>query len=133
MAGSVNKVILVGNLGRDPEVRTTKDGYPIVHLSVATSDSWKDKLTGERREKTEWNRVVIFNEKLGEIAQKYLRKAGVPAATKKVKEKGVPDFLQRSMPDIAALAKPSPPPPKASASGRMPTAAMIPTIPAALR
>lgn len=74
MAGSVNKVILIGNLGRDPEVRTTQDGYPIVHLSVATSDSWKDKSSGERRERTEWHRVVIFNEKLGEIAQKYLRK-----------------------------------------------------------
>ena len=74
MAGSVNKVILIGNLGRDPEVRTTQDGYPIVHLSVATSDSWKDKSTGERRERTEWHRVVIFNEKLGEIAQQYLRK-----------------------------------------------------------
>ncbi|MGB1547148.1 MAG: single-stranded DNA-binding protein [Alphaproteobacteria bacterium] len=74
MAGSVNKVILVGNLGRDPEVRTTQDGHPIVHLSVATSDSWKDKSTGERRERTEWHRVVIFNDKLGEIAQKYLRK-----------------------------------------------------------
>jgi len=74
MAGSVNKVIIIGNLGRDPEVRTTQDGHPIVHLSVATSDSWKDKSTGERRERTEWHRVVIFNDKLGEIAQKYLRK-----------------------------------------------------------
>ncbi len=74
MAGSVNKVILIGNLGRDPEVRTTQDGTAIVHLSVATSDNWKDKATGERRERTEWHRVVIFNEKLGEIAQKYLRK-----------------------------------------------------------
>ncbi|PCJ59605.1 MAG: single-stranded DNA-binding protein [Rhodospirillaceae bacterium] len=74
MAGSVNKVILIGNLGRDPEVRNTQDGTVIVHLSVATSDSWKDKATGERRERTEWHRVVIFNEHLGSIAQKYLRK-----------------------------------------------------------
>jgi len=74
MAGSVNKVILIGNLGRDPEVRNTQDGTAIVHLSVATSENWKDKTTGERRERTEWHRVVLFNEKLGEIAQKYLRK-----------------------------------------------------------
>lgn len=74
MAGSVNKVILVGNLGRDPEVRHTQDGAPIVNLSVATSESWRDRATGERRERTEWHRVVIFNDKLGEIAQKYLRK-----------------------------------------------------------
>ena len=74
MAGSVNKVILVGNLGRDPEVRHTQNGDPIVHLSMATSESWKDKQTGERREKTEWHRVVVFNENLGRIAQQYLRK-----------------------------------------------------------
>jgi len=74
MAGSVNKVILVGNLGRDPEVRTTQDGSPIVHLSVATSESWRDRNSGERRERTEWHRVVIFNERLGEVAQKYLHK-----------------------------------------------------------
>jgi single-strand DNA-binding protein len=74
MAGSVNKVILVGNLGRDPEVRTMQDGNPVVNLSVATSESWRDKNSGERREKTEWHRVVIFNDKLGEVAQKYLRK-----------------------------------------------------------
>lgn len=74
MAGSVNKVILVGNLGRDPEVRHTQDGSPIVNLSVATSESWRDRSSGERRERTEWHRVVIFNDKLGEIAQKYLRK-----------------------------------------------------------
>ena len=64
MAGSVNKVILVGNLGADPEIRQTQDGRPIVNLRVATSDSWRDKATGERREKTEWHRVVIFNEGL---------------------------------------------------------------------
>ncbi len=74
MAGSVNKVIVIGNLGRDPEVRHTQDGTAIVHLSVATSESWKDKASGERKEKTEWHRVVIFNERLGEIAQKYLSK-----------------------------------------------------------
>lgn len=74
MAGSVNKVILVGNLGADPEIRQTKDGKAIANLSVATSDSWKDKNTGERREKTEWHRVVIFNEGLTRIAEQYLRK-----------------------------------------------------------
>ena len=74
MAGSVNKVILVGNLGRDPEVRHTNDGNPIVNLSVATSEQWRDRNSGERRERTEWHRVVIFNERLGEFAQKYLHK-----------------------------------------------------------
>jgi len=74
MAGSINKVILVGNLGRDPEVRHTQDGTKIVNFSMATSESWKDKTTGERREKTEWHRVVIFNERLAEIAEKYLHK-----------------------------------------------------------
>ena len=74
MAGSVNKVILVGNLGRDPEVRHTNDGNPIVNLSVATSENWRDRNSGERRERTEWHRVVVFNDKLGEIAQKYLKK-----------------------------------------------------------
>jgi single-strand DNA-binding protein len=74
MAGSVNKVILVGNLGRDPEVRHTQAGGLIVQLSVATSENWRDKASGERKERTEWHRVVIFNEKLAEVAQKYLRK-----------------------------------------------------------
>ena len=74
MAGSVNKVILIGNLGRDPEIRSTQDGTRVANLSVATSESWRDKNTGERREKTEWHRVVIFNERLGEVAEKYLRK-----------------------------------------------------------
>ena len=74
MAGSVNKVILVGNLGRDPEVRSTQNGQKIVNMTVATSESWKDRQTGERREKTEWHRVVIFNPNLGEIAERYLRK-----------------------------------------------------------
>jgi single-strand DNA-binding protein len=72
--GSVNKVILVGNLGRDPEVRHSQDGNKIVNMSLATSESWTDKSSGERREKTEWHRVVIFNDRLGEIAEKYLKK-----------------------------------------------------------
>ncbi|MBV9533059.1 MAG: single-stranded DNA-binding protein [Bradyrhizobium sp.] len=74
MAGSVNKVILVGNLGKDPEIRRTQDGRPIAHLSVATSDTWRDRATGERKEKTEWHRVVIFNEGLAKVAEQYLRK-----------------------------------------------------------
>ncbi len=74
MAGSVNKVILVGNLGRDPEVRNTQDGRKIVNLSLATSESWRDKQSGERKEKTEWHRVVIFNENLAEVAEKFLKK-----------------------------------------------------------
>jgi single-strand DNA-binding protein len=74
MAGSVNKVILVGNLGKDPEIRRTQDGRPIANLSVATSESWRDKATGERKEKTEWHRVVIFNEGLCKVAEQYLKK-----------------------------------------------------------
>ena len=74
MAGSVNKVILVGNLGRDPEIRSTQDGTRIANLSLATSETWRDRNSGERRERTEWHRVVIFNEKLSEVAEKYLRK-----------------------------------------------------------
>ncbi len=74
MAGSVNKVILVGNLGADPDVRSTKDGRPVVNLSVATSENWRDKNSGERREKTEWHRVVIFSEGLCRIAEQYLKK-----------------------------------------------------------
>ncbi len=74
MAGSVNKVILVGNLGKDPEIRRTQDGRPVANLSVATSDTWRDKATGERREKTEWHRVVIFNEGLCRVAEQYLKK-----------------------------------------------------------
>ncbi len=74
MAGSVNKVILVGNLGRDPEVRFVQDGSRVANLSVATSESWRDKQSGERRERTEWHRVVIWNQNLAEIAEKYLRK-----------------------------------------------------------
>ena len=74
MAGSVNKVILIGNLGKDPEIRRTQDGRPVANLSVATSESWRDKATGERREKTEWHRVVIFNEGLCKIVEQYLKK-----------------------------------------------------------
>jgi len=74
MAGSVNKVILVGNLGKDPETRRMTSGDPVVNLSVATSETWRDKASGERKEKTEWHRVVIFNKNLAEVAEKYLRK-----------------------------------------------------------
>ena len=74
MAGSVNKVILVGNLGKDPEVRNAQSGIKIVNLTVATSDSWNDKMSGERKEQTEWHRVVIMNDRLGEFAEKYLKK-----------------------------------------------------------
>jgi len=74
MAGSVNKVILVGNLGRDPELRSTQDGTRVANLNLATSESWRDRVSGERKERTEWHRVVIFNERLVELAEKYLRK-----------------------------------------------------------
>ena len=74
MAGSVNKVILVGNLGADPEIRRTQDGRPIANLRVATSESWRDKNTGERREKTEWHRVTVFNEGLCRVIEQYVRK-----------------------------------------------------------
>ena len=74
MSGSVNKVTLIGNLGRDPEVRAMQNGDKIIQLSVATSDRWKDKSTGEQRERTEWHRVVIFNDALGKIAEQYLKK-----------------------------------------------------------
>lgn len=71
---SLNKVMLIGNLGRDPESRTMQDGNPVVNLSIATSENWKDKTSGEKREKTEWHRVVIFNEHLAKVAQNYLKK-----------------------------------------------------------
>jgi single-strand DNA-binding protein len=74
MAGSVNKVILVGNLGADPEVRHTQDGRPIVNLRLATSETWRDRTTGERKERTEWHRIVIFNENLCKVAEQYLKK-----------------------------------------------------------
>jgi len=74
MAGSVNKVILIGNLGKDPEVRRMTSGEPVVSFSIATSETWRDKSSGERKEKTEWHRVVVFNKNLAEVAEKYLRK-----------------------------------------------------------
>ena len=74
MAGSINKAILIGNVGKDPEIRRTQDGKPICNLSVATSESWRDKATGERKEKTEWHRVVIFSEGLCKIVEQYLKK-----------------------------------------------------------
>ena len=74
MAGSVNKVILIGNLGKDPEVRRMQNGNPVVNLTIATSDTWRDKATGERKEKTEWHRVVIFSEGLAKVAEQYLKK-----------------------------------------------------------
>ncbi|UPO80327.1 single-stranded DNA-binding protein [Parasaccharibacter sp. TMW 2.1888] len=76
MTSSVNKVILVGNLGRDPEVRNTQSGSKIVNLAIATSDTWKDRNTGEKRDRTEWHRVAIFNERVGDVAERYLRKGG---------------------------------------------------------
>ena len=74
MAGSVNKVILVGNLGKDPEVRSTQDGTKIVNFSLATSETWNDRASGERKEKTEWHRVVVFNENIANVVEKYVRK-----------------------------------------------------------
>jgi single-strand DNA-binding protein len=74
MAGSVNKVILVGNVGKDPEVRNTQDGAKIVNFSLATSETWNDRASGERKERTEWHRVVVFNDRIGEVVEKYVRK-----------------------------------------------------------
>ena len=74
MAGSVNKVILIGNLGRDPESRTMQSGGKVVSFSIATSETWNDKMSGERKEKTQWHKIAIFNERLGEVAEKYLKK-----------------------------------------------------------
>ena len=74
MAGSVNKVILVGNVGKDPEVRTSQDGTKIVNFSLATSENWTDRASGERKERTEWHRVVVFNDRIGEVVEKYVRK-----------------------------------------------------------
>ena len=74
MAGSVNKVILIGNVGKDPEVRTTQDGTKIVQFNVATSETWNDKASGERKERTEWHRVVVFNDRIGDVVEKYVRK-----------------------------------------------------------
>src|SRR5260370_37842859 len=77
MAGSVNKVILVGNLGRDPEIRSTQDGQRIANFTIATSENWRDRVSGERKERTEWHRVVIFNDRLSQIAEKYLQKGAM--------------------------------------------------------
>jgi single-strand DNA-binding protein len=74
MAGSVNKVILIGNVGRDPEIRSTTEGTRIANFTLATSDNWRDKASGERRERTEWHRIVIFNERLTEVVEKYVKK-----------------------------------------------------------
>src|ERR1700753_1737140 len=74
MAGSVNKVILVGNRGKDPEVRSTQDGSKIVNLTLATSEMWNDRASGERKERTEWHRVVVFNDRIGDVVEKYVRK-----------------------------------------------------------
>ena len=74
MSASVNKVILIGNLGRDPEIRTTQDGTRVANLSIATSETWRDKGSGERREKTEWHRVVVFNDRIVDVAERYLKK-----------------------------------------------------------
>ena len=74
MAGSVNKVILVGNVGKDPEVRSTQSGGKIVNLALATSETWNDKASGERKEKTEWHRVVVFNERVADVVEKYVKK-----------------------------------------------------------
>ena len=74
MAGSVNKIILVGNVGRDPEIRNAQDGTKIANFSVATSETWRDKATGERKDKTQWHRVVIFNDRLADVAQQYVKK-----------------------------------------------------------
>src|SRR5579863_1209778 len=74
MAGSVNKVILVGNMGKDPEVRTTQDGTKIVNLTLATSETWNDRASGERKEKTEWHRIVIFNDRIADVAERFLKK-----------------------------------------------------------
>src|SRR5580698_8647842 len=84
MAGSVNKVILVGNLGRDPEVRNTQDGSKIVNLALATSDTWNDRQTGERKERTEWHRVVIFNDRVADVAERYLKKGAKERYTTEV-------------------------------------------------
>ena len=74
MAGSVNKVILVGNVGRDPEVKNMQDGRSMVNMSLATSETWRDRQSGERKERTEWHRVVVFNDKIAEVVQKFVRK-----------------------------------------------------------
>ena len=113
MAGSVNKVILVGNLGKDPEVRRLNSGEPVVNLSVATSESWRDKQSGERKEKTEWHRVVIFNENLAKVAEQYLKKGSTvyiegQLQTRKYEQNGVEKYttevvLQRFRGELTML------------------------------
>lgn len=116
--GSVNKVILVGHLGRNPEARTLQDGNLVVNLSVATSESWKDKNTSERREKTEWHRVVIFNTRLAAVAQKYLHKGssvyleGALQTRKWTDQSGTEKYstevvLQRFRGELVMLSKPT--------------------------
>ena len=113
MAGSVNKVILVGNLGKDPEVRRMGSGEPVVNLSVATSEQWRDKGSGEKRERTEWHRVVIFNENLAKVAESYLRKGSKvylegQLQTRKYEQNGVEKYsteivLQRYRGELTLL------------------------------
>jgi single-strand DNA-binding protein len=113
MAGSVNKVILIGNLGKDPEVRRLNSGEPVVNLSVATSESWRDKATGERKEKTEWHRVVIFNENIAKVAEQYLKKGSTvyiegQLQTRKYEQGGVEKYttevvLQRFRGELTML------------------------------
>src|SRR6185295_10228686 len=113
MAGSVNKVILIGNLGKDPEVRRLNSGDPVVNLSVATSESWRDKQSGERKEKTEWHRVVIFNENIAKVAEQYLKKGAKvyiegQLQTRKYEQNGVEKYttevvLQRFRGELTML------------------------------
>ena len=113
MAGSVNKVILVGNLGKDPEMRTLNSGDKVANLSIATSETWRDKATGERKEKTEWHRVVIFNENLVKVAENYLKKGQTvyiegQLATRKYEQNGVEKYsteivLQRFRGELTML------------------------------
>ncbi|PZR94131.1 MAG: single-stranded DNA-binding protein [Stutzerimonas stutzeri] len=116
MAGSVNKVILVGHLGRDPEIRRNAQGEPIANLSLATSESWRDKQSGERKERTEWHRVVIFNESLAKVAEQYLKKGakvyveGQLATRKWTDQQGVEKYttevvLQRFRGELTLLDK----------------------------
>lgn len=97
MAGSVNKVILVGNLGKDPEIRTLNNGDRVANLSLATSETWRDKSTGERKEKTEWHRVVIFNDNIVKVAENYLKKGSTvyvegQLSTRKYEQNGVEKY-----------------------------------------
>ena len=113
MAGSVNKVILVGNLGRDPEIRTLNSGDRVANLSVATSETWRDKSSGERKEKTEWHRVVVFNENIVKVCENYLKKGAKvyvegQLATRKYEQNGVEKFsteivLQRFRGELTML------------------------------